>query len=145
MYCKKCSTEKEETFFSLKNKRTGTRSTICKECHKSYVRGHYYANKEVYQSRAWAYKKVSLVEKRRYVIEYLKTHPCVDCGESDIVVLEFDHRSQTEKYQSVAEMMKGSISLKRIISEIEKCDVRCANCHRRKTANQFSWYRSIAV
>jgi hypothetical protein len=28
--------------------------------------------------------------------------------------------------------------------EIDKCDVRCANCHRRRTAADFGWWRHMA-
>jgi hypothetical protein len=30
----------------------------------------------------------------------------------------------------------------RILEELQKCDVRCANCHRRKTARDFKWFKS---
>jgi hypothetical protein len=67
------------------------------------------------------------------VYEYLSAHPCVDCGEADPVVLEFDH-VRGEKVRGIARMMSGTHSVKTIMAEIGKCDVRCANCHRRVTA-----------
>lgn len=72
------------------------------------------------------------------VFRYLATHPCVDCGEADPVVLEFDH-VYGEKRKAVSHML-GSYSWDSIAAEIDKCEVRCANCHRRKTAAQFAWH-----
>lgn len=90
--------------------------------------------------------RVRLNEKRttQYVrikiIEYLLAHPCIDCGESDIIVLEFDH-CRGDKKLAVASMIHRNYSWKVILEEIGKCDVRCANCHRRKTAKEGNHYR----
>lgn len=73
--------------------------------------------------------------------EYLESHPCVDCGESDPVVLEFDH-VRGEKTRPVSILVKWSWG--RVVEEIEKCAVRCANCHRRVTASRAGWYAGLA-
>lgn len=65
-----------------------------------------------------------------YVLSYLAAHPCVDCGEDDPVVLEFDH-VQTDKVASISDLVHKGYKLELIVAEIEKCEVRCANCHRR--------------
>lgn len=71
---------------------------------------------------------------KQYLLEYLQKHPCIMCGESDPVVLEFDHIDSSTKLQDVSAMAtKMHFSLKRIIEEIAKCQVLCCNCHRRKT------------
>ncbi|QGH79030.1 endonuclease VII [Streptomyces phage Enygma] len=75
-------------------------------------------------------------EKRQFVCEYLSSHPCVDCGESDIIVLEFDHTGDIEKVSDVSKMMNNGTSLSRMKEEIAKCEVRCCNCHRRKTVER---------
>ena len=77
------------------------------------------------------------------VIEYLREHPCVDCGETDIVVLEFDH--QGDKAEEVNLMVRAGAPWRRILAEIMKCEVVCANDHRRRTAKAFGYYRARAV
>ncbi len=70
---------------------------------------------------------------RLFLDAYLAEHPCVDCGEADIVVLEFDHVRGTKK-RALSVLVKHASSLDVLRAEIAKCDVRCANCHRRQTA-----------
>jgi len=86
-------------------------------------------------------------ERQAAVAEYLSTHPCVDCGENDIIVLDFDHRDDSSKRADVGRLLTGGYSVRTVMIEIEKCDVRCANCHRIRTAiSRGSWrlaYRKL--
>lgn len=61
-----------------------------------------------------------------------------------MVVLEFDHRDRSKKIANIGEMICSPWSMKKIESEVEKCDVRCSNCHKRVTAIQFNWYATLA-
>jgi L-lysine 2,3-aminomutase len=77
---------------------------------------------------------------QRHVIEYLREHPCVDCGETDPIVLEFDHLR--DKIANVSAMALAKRPWRVILAEIEKCEVVCANCHRRRTlarSGAFRW------
>jgi len=65
---------------------------------------------------------------RRFVDEYLKNHPCVDCGNSDVRVLEFDHVTGI-KEGNVSYMVLHCSTIK-LLKEIDKCEIRCCNCHR---------------
>ena len=92
-------------------------------------------------------KKKCQIEKTEhaYVLRFFRSHPCVDCGETDIVVLEFDHRNQFDKDYEVSQMIQRRMPANKIIDEISKCDVRCANCHRRKTVKETkSWRLHLA-
>ena len=74
---------------------------------------------------------------------YLATHPCVDCGERDRIVLTFDHVTG-EKRANVSDMVQGGFGLESIKAEIEKCDVVCFNCHQirsQKRAGMYRWQR----
>ena len=71
-------------------------------------------------------------------LEYLSSHPCVDCGETDPLLLDFDHRQGESKVDDVARLIwdrKWEI----VVNEIAKCDIRCVRCHRKKTARDFNW------
>lgn len=94
-------------------------------------------DRNYYHTKVDKAKKNELQKQRRkalsgWVREYLSSHPCVDCGEADPVVLEFDHIKGT-KLGNVSDLTKWGWSVKRIQEEMDKCEVRCANCHRRIT------------
>jgi hypothetical protein len=78
----------------------------------------------------------SKVRARMWVWGYLLEHPCVDCGENDIRVLEFDHRDPAEKQGAISRMVADRCGIDKISAEVEKCDVRCANCHRRRSQDE---------
>jgi hypothetical protein len=115
------------------------RHTTCKECESAYHRDYYLKNKGELGRKAVKRNRVNIQRNKRRVFEYLSKHPCVDCGEPDPVVLDFDH-VRGEKSFNVASMISETCSWERIEEEIRKCEVRCANCHRRKTAKEHGWY-----
>lgn len=126
------------------NKKASTKDgldTSCKVCLKHRRKKIYQNNKEYYIEKGKRNKIVTVQRNRDYIISYLKDHHCVDCGEDDILVLEFDHLDN--KVNSISQMRCSP--LKAIIKEIAKCEVRCANCHRRKTAKQFGHYKYLLL
>ncbi|MFF2275344.1 hypothetical protein [Agromyces sp. NPDC058126] len=65
--------------------------------------------------------------------DYLSAHPCLDCGEADLRVLDFDHRADCDKSAEVMRLAQNGYSVRKVMSEIAKCDVRCRNCHAKVT------------
>jgi hypothetical protein len=70
---------------------------------------------------------------------YLSEHPCVDCGQQDIRVLEFDHVDPSTKSFCVGRGVTDGRGLKSIQAEIAKCEVRCCNCHRIRTREEHHY------
>src|SRR3989344_393054 len=130
--CTKCQRCKPIAEFTFKSKATGLRHSQCRECTRASLRVHYVKNKSYYLS-----KTKKRTEAKNYIYSYLLMHPCVDCGEKDPVVLEFDHKR--DKVKAVSQLIRKGCTLKVIKEEVGKCEVRCANCHRRKTAEDFHW------
>lgn len=113
----------------------------CKKCIAICHRKYYEDNLDYYKEKAAIHNAEYRKRNLQFMVDYLKEHGCLDCGEKDPIVLEFDHRG--DKDCNVSEM--HTLSLKRIIKEIAKCDVRCANCHKKKTAKQFNYYQGIVL
>lgn len=87
-----------------------------------------------------ANNKARAMENAKRAFRYLLAHLCQDCGQGNPVVLEFDHVSG-RKASSIANMIRGgAYRWATIEAEIRKCVVRCANCHRRRTANQLGYH-----
>lgn len=73
---------------------------------------------------------------REWYREYKKTLSCAECPESDWRCLDFHHRDRNSKSFTLATACNGGVSIKTLLEEIKKCDVLCANCHRKKTIAQ---------
>lgn len=138
--CTKCGELKELTEFAFRNKSLGTRQTMCKQCQKDYAKSDYQAKTQYYKDKAKTSAKVYTDRNKQYVLDYLKSHPCVDCGETDIEVLQFDHVEMVgRKANRVMNYIKHSLDT--LKKEIAKCEIRCGNCHIRRTRRQMGWLR----
>lgn len=65
-----------------------------------------------------------------WLLAYKKQLKCISCGNNDHRVLEFHHKDSETKEINISDAARCAWSIKRIMKEIEKCSVMCANCHR---------------
>jgi 5-methylcytosine-specific restriction endonuclease McrA len=139
--CKKILPKSE--FYKNRARRDGLQ-TVCKGCQKKAGKRHYRENTKETKEKIYVRRKERKEENRNYVLAHLKIHPCVDCGESNPLTLHFDH-VRGRKRMNVSQMIQGAYTLKVLREEIEKCEVRCANCHSIRTQrNSNSWmYRTL--
>jgi hypothetical protein len=124
--------------FNVRQRARDRLQPYCRACQRAYYKSYYDKSPAAHiekqrqrHVRLWA-------QNRPLLDEYLREHPCVDGGETDALVLDFDHRDPATKRMNVAEMLYD-YAWPLIAAESEKCDVRCANCHRRRTARQLGW------
>lgn len=133
--CPRCCLVLDESEFNWKV--TGKYlAAYCKKCSREYIKSHYDRHVEYYVAKAKRSNQRHREKLFKYVGLFLQMHSCVDCGEKDILVLEFDHRDRSEKFGDISQMMSRMQSLSKLKKEISKCEIRCANCHRRKTARE---------
>ena len=135
--CSTCGVTRPVTEFNVRRSAPDGLQARCRSCSRLW----YVANAATHKANVRRRN-----DKQRHLLHeqlaaYLAEHPCVDCGETDIRCLEFDHRDRATKSAEISRLVAGGFAWKVLLREIEKCDVRCANCHRRRTADQFSTWR----
>ena len=141
--CTLCKESKDVKDFNKNKSKKDGLNNLCKECSKSRSKTYYNQNGDKHKEAVRKRNKEILIENRIKIFEYLKSNPCLDCNEADPIVLEFDHRDDVEKIAEVGKLVANGYKWETIKEEIDKCDVRCANCHRRRTAKQFNWYNGF--
>jgi hypothetical protein len=94
-------------------------------------------NKADYIRRSAGLQRVRRFEWQRRLWEYVEAHPCVDCNERDPLVLEFDHVKSRNEGLHVVLCGNTGLRADNRLAELATCEVRYANCHRRRTAAQF--------
>lgn len=135
--CSKCGEVRNASSFLSSTK------NVCRPCRSEYQKEWYRRNRASVKPKRRLAVKARKDRLHQFVLDHLARHQCVDCGERDPVVLEFDHL--VDKESSISEMVCDGRSMESIALEIEKCEVRCANCHRRRTAAERGYYRYSAT
>jgi hypothetical protein len=134
--CSRCGRTRPLSEFNWKDTARRRRQAYCRPCMKAAWR-RWYANE---QNRARHLAQVAGRRRRRTkrhqeLITRLKSHPCADCGNRfPPYVMDFDH--VRDKTTEVSRLVR-TYGTARLMAEIERCDVVCANCHRIRTHKRF--------
>lgn len=134
--CSMCKVSKDKTEFSKDSTRKDGLQHKCRQCQKILSSKHYKDNHIKYKE----HRSQNRLLRKEVVWDYLIGKSCVDCGENDPVVLEFDHVIGS-KLWTISEMCKKAMSITLIIEEMAKCEIRCANCHRRRHSIDGDYWR----
>ena len=136
--CNHCKEFKSEEDFARRYKSVGIRQRTCKVCIAKFNADAYANRSRAHIEKVKDQRSARRDEARKYLYEHLSTHPCIDCGETDPLLLEFDH-VRGKKKAAVSQMVGQGFSLESIAKEIAKCEVRCVACHRKKTYKDRGW------
>lgn len=131
--CVKCGKRRLLKFFYTNKARSDGYQNTCIDCKRQYNKEWYKKTKDAHRIKVYRLKKARRIKNAKWIVEYLKDHPCIDCGEDNPIVLDFDHVRGTKR-SDVAQLASQGYGLTKVKREIAKCEVRCANCHRIKTA-----------
>ena len=134
--CSQCKEEKPLVEFSTRGGGDIRLRAQCKVCRCMNQKEYYKENIDKERTRGRLQREL----RQQIVLEYTKAHPCIVCGETDPLVLEFDHRDRSTKSFNISDGCVQKRALTVLREEMGKCDILCANCHRRKTAKQLGFY-----
>ena len=142
---KTCSRCKKEKDFSLFSKRTYASGTVayqpyCKACQKEYDRQYYIDDKD-------RRKQTNKKWQDEFIQWYndLKDKPCSDCSNSfDPECMQWDHLPEYDKVEGVGRLARTTWSKEKVLEEIKKCELVCANCHALRTKNRRKQHGSVA-
>jgi len=138
--CSRCGETKALDDFAWRYISKGVHDSYCRPCRSAYKKEHYRKNKARYLGQASERRARIYQERTEWLLDYFILHPCVDCGETDPVVLEFDHSADKDFSISHGFLDK---SWEQIVAEIAKCEVVCVNCHRRRTGKSGRFARFV--
>lgn len=140
--CAICKDNKSLLKFNKNIKKKDGLQSACKSCSAKRSSAYYKRKTEHHKKVTKEQKRLLRIRNGQFVWDYLLTHSCVDCGNTNPIVLEFDH-VRSNKIAAISTCVGNMFSLQKLKEEISKCEIRCANCHRIKTANQLGWYANI--
>lgn len=130
-----------DSFSPNRSRRDGLQS-FCRECQRAYMRAHYEANRPYYLAKARRSNDKRLASFRQ-LLRDLKSVPCADCNATfPPYVMDFDHVGD-DKLINVSMAVK--VGRRRLLAEVAKCEVVCANCHRQRTQDRLIASRSSSA
>jgi hypothetical protein len=121
-HCGRCDRDKPVTEFH--RWRDGYQAW-CKPCRREYAAAHYQANKP----RRQAQNKRRQADFMAWYVSLKAGRPCADCGQSfHHAAMQWDHLPGQVKKAALGFLARRG-SRRRVLEEIAKCELVCANCH----------------
>lgn len=130
--CSKCKISKKKSEYNANVAKADGLQTYCKSCSSKTSKAYYSLRTPILIEVINKRRLDRRIELQKFIAKYLSENNCVDCGESDLRTLDFDHLR--DKIKNVSQLIKDGAAIETVSNEIAKCEVRCANCHRIKTS-----------
>lgn len=142
--CGRCKQNKQLSEFNKKRNSKDGRQAICRVCSNKLSKEHYKNDPETHKKRVAKNNKKTIKNNRRKLLDILQDSKCTDCGNKNVLVLEFDHVRGTKKGH-ISDFVRLAYSWNTILKEMAKCEIVCANCHRIRTYTEFGSHRLDAI
>ena len=130
--CIKCEKDKNIDEFNFKSVEKNIRQNTCKVCHAEMKKKNYEGNKQATLDRNNRNRK----KNKTWWDAFKVNLSCINCGESHPACLDFHHRDGKDKKIEVGKLSGTTYSKEYVLKEVKKCDVLCANCHRKHHYNE---------
>lgn len=137
--CSLCQVRKEHSCFNKKRNSKDGLQNVCRSCNKQKAKRYYKENRKKHLATIYNRKLKRKEINQKLFFDFLLKSKCVDCNESNPLVLELDHIR--DKRKEVSLLLLYGYSWNVIKKEIDKCEVRCANCHSKKTHENNKSFR----
>ncbi len=121
--CCDCSEQKALHEFCKHKGGTLGLNSRCRKCSNAHIKKWRKENKDYIEAK----DKKARQEWRRFSNLYKSKKGCLVCEERHPTALVFHHRAQGDREFNVGSAY--TVAKKRLIKELEKCEVLCANCH----------------
>ncbi len=137
--CPRCGVSKEHSEFHKRSVNKSGLCSYCKECARVYYKS-WQEQSPGRKTRHADWKAVRREDTRKTYVEYMAGRACVDCGYSDwLAALQWDHIGDN-KVAGVTALINSGNPWTKVLEEIEKCELRCCNCHAIKSAERGQWW-----
>ena len=138
--CSKCNVEKDVTEFGINRAKKDGLQVQCKPCRKATNHDYYVKNPKKEERAAGARRLKA--KNREIIYGILSKAACTDCGIADWRVLEFDHVTG-DKVDNIAYLV--ACKTETLLAEIDKCEIRCKNCHSIITSERAGGWRTMPL
>lgn len=137
--CGKCNQLQPLSNFNFKHKKLKKYQSKCKVCQSEYHSTWYAKNKQSCMDRARNNSAEYIDRNKDFVDKYKRKLGCKYCSESAPPALDFHHIKESSKKRNISDLIRDAVSIKTLLEEIKKCDVVCANCHRKLHAGYHEY------
>jgi hypothetical protein len=138
MICRTCEKDLPLEDFPDRCVAKSTKHKQCKKCESVYNREWYQKNKVAHsvntQKNTKRYRAIAIAYTKKVMKDGCEAP---GCEEKSFSCLEFHHRDPSKKEMNISKLVGSGHSLERIVKEVEKCAVLCANCHRKFHAGEI--------
>ena len=136
--CPHCKKEKNNNEFNKNRNRPDGLAIQCKICIQKMQKAHYIKSEK--RRKSVEYRRINSKQNSKNIIyKHLINNPCINCGETDPIILQF-HHVKGKKIFAIANAIRLGINIENLKNEISKCEILCSNCHLKKTAQKNGYW-----